>query len=204
MRPTCPTCLRAKTGCICHLISKIHSDVEVLILHHPLEVNETKGTARLLHLSLPNSKLLIGDVFDEKLLLSIKNSILLYPITPEDHSLGISPPPELCPAILNNLKNIRLIIIDGTWRKSRKILIKNSYLQTLPRLVLQDLPVGQYTIRKARKPDQLSTLEATCAALAQLEMNTQKFEPITQSFRAFNALIASRLQFKQLKQFNKK
>jgi DTW domain-containing protein len=177
-------------------------------LQHPLEVNETKGTARLLHLSLPNSQLLIGEVFDEADLFSInkssnnsnaKYSILLYPTTPEDHSLGIAAPPELESALLINPKNIRLIIIDGTWRKSRKILCKNPYLQQLPRLVLQDLPVSGYSIRKARKSHQLSTLEATCAALAQLEDQINgykaKFEPITQSFLAFNAFIALQMQF---------
>ncbi len=201
MRPSCPTCLRAKTGCICHLISKVDTDIEVLILQHPLEVTETKGTARLLHLCLPNSQLLTGEVFEDGLLknsLSAKNAILLYPTTLEDHSLGISPSPELNSILLKDFSNIRLIIIDGTWRKSRKILIKNPYLQTLPRLVLRDLPVGQYTIRKARKPYQLSTLEAACAALAQMEFhinsNKTKFRPITESFSAFNAFIALQTQ----------
>lgn len=187
-------CLRPKRTCICHLISRVHSDVEVWILQHPLEVTETKGTARLLHLSLPNSKMLVGEVFDEAELLNIKSnkkySILLYPTTPEDHSLGIAVPPALNEACLKELNSIRMIIIDGTWRKSRKILIKNPYLQTLPRLVLQDLPAGQYSIRKARKPHQLSTLEAAIAALAQLEADTHKFEPLIQSFIAFNAFVA--------------
>ena len=198
MRPTCPHCLRAQTGCICYLISKVQSDVEVLILQHPLEVLETKGTARLLHLCLPNSRLITGEVFEDTILknsLSTKDSILLYPTTTEDYSLGIAPPPELNAAVLNNLNNIRLIIIDGTWRKSRKILIKNPYLQTLPRLVLNDLPAGQYTVRKARKPYQLSTFEATCVALAQLEGDKDKFEPLSQSFTAFNALIALQMNF---------
>jgi DTW domain-containing protein len=203
MRPSCAKCLRPQRTCICHLISSVETDIEVLILQHPLEVNETKGTASLLHLSLPNSSILVGEVFDEKLLNSelfhSKNSILLYPTTPEDHSLGIAAPPELESTLLINLRNIRLIIIDGTWRKSRKVLCKNPYLQQLPRLVLQDLPVSGYSIRKARKPHQLSTLEATCAALAQLENqingNTAKFEPITQSFLAFNAFIALQMQF---------
>jgi DTW domain-containing protein YfiP len=155
-------------------------------LQHPTEVYETKGTARLLHLSLSNSRILTGEIFDVANLLSPKDSFLLYPITPEDHSLGIALPPELNTEKLVNLNNIRLIILDGTWRKSRKILCKNPYLQTLPRLVLKDLPQGQYTIRKARKPHQLSTLEATCAALAQLEMTNQKFEPIVLAFHAFN------------------
>jgi DTW domain-containing protein YfiP len=167
-------------------------------MQHPLEVFETKGTARLLHLSLPNSKMLVGEVFNETDLLSVassrKHSILLYPTTPEDHSLGIAPPPELDPAVLAHSDNIRLIIIDGTWRKSRKILCKNPYLQSLPRLALQNLPASGYAIRKARKPDQLSTLEATCAALAQLEMASEKFEPIVQAFVAFNAFIAKQMK----------
>jgi DTW domain-containing protein len=192
-------CLRPKRTCICHLISRVHSDVEVWILQHPLEVTETKGTARLLHLSLPNSKMLVGEVFDEAELFNIKSnkkySILLYPTSPEDHSLGIAVPPALNEACLKELNSSRLIIIDGTWRKSRKILIKNPYLQTLPRLVLQDLPAGQYSIRKARKPHQLSTLEAAIAALAQLEGDKAKLEALNQSFTAFNALIAQQIQF---------
>jgi DTW domain-containing protein YfiP len=195
MRPSCLHCLRPKTTCICHLISKIHSDIEVLILQHPQEVNETKGTARLLHLCLPNSRILINEIFDEAVFMASKLSLLLYPVTPEDHSLGIAAPPELNPALLKNLSNIRLIIIDGTWRKSRKILIKNPHLQTLPRLILNDLPTGQYTIRKARKPDQLSTLEATCTALAQLETDTQKFAPIIQAFNEFNLFIGKQMKF---------
>jgi DTW domain-containing protein YfiP len=115
-------------------------------------------------------------------------------VTPEDHSLGISQPPELNPAWLDDLNNIRLIIIDGTWRKSRKILIKNPYLQTLPRLMLNDLPAGQYSIRKARKLHQLSTLEASSAALAQLVGDKAKFEPLSQSFTAFNAFIALQMK----------
>jgi DTW domain-containing protein len=194
MRPSCARCLRAQRTCICHLISSVKTDIDVLILQHPQEVLETKGTARLLHLSLPNSKISAGEIFDESILISEKQSLLLYPVTPEDHSLGISQPPELNPAWLDHLNNIRLIIIDSTWRKSRKILCKNPYLQTLPRLMLNDLPAGQYTIRKARKPHQLSTLEAASAALAQLEGDKAKFEPLSQSFIAFNAFIALQMK----------
>jgi DTW domain-containing protein len=193
-RQSCANCLRPKITCICHLVSIVNTDIEVLILQHPLEVSETKGTARLLHLSLPNSKLFIGEVFDENFLFNTKNALLLYPTTPEDHSLGISTPPLLDPAWLNDLKSIRLIIIDGTWRKSRKILCKNPYLQTLPRLVLNDLPVGKYTIRKARKPHQLSTLEAASAALAQLEKDVTKFTLLNQSFLAFNAMLTTQMK----------
>ena len=186
--------MRPKISCICHLISTVKTDIEVLILQHPLEVFETKGTARLLHLSLPNSFMLIGELFDQNILFSTKNTLLLYPTTPEDHSLGITAPPALDATWLNDLNNIRLIIIDGTWRKSRKILCKNPYLQTLPRLVLGDLPTGQYTIRKARKPHQLSTMEAASVALAQLEGDKAKYAPLNHAFSAFNAFIAAQMK----------
>ena len=193
MRPNCAICLRPKITCICHLITKVDTGIEVLILQHSLEVTETKGTARLLHLCLPNSQLLMGEVFDEAQLVSSKQSILLYPVTPEDYSLGIARPPVLDFNSIKDLGNIRLIIIDGTWRKSRKILCKNPYFQSLPRLVLNDLPAGKYTIRKARKPHQLSTMEATCTALSQIELNTQKFDPMMQAFNEFNAFISQQI-----------
>lgn len=138
--------------------------------------------------------MLIGETFDENILLGAKNTLLLYPVTPEDQSLGISTPPVLDATWLNDLENIRLIVIDGTWRKSRKILCKNPYLQTLPRLLLDDLPAGQYTIRKARKPHQLSTLEATSAALAQMEDNLKKYEALNNAFVAFNAMITLQIR----------
>lgn len=193
MRPNCAICLRPKITCICHLITKVDTAIEVLILQHPLEVTETKGTARLLHLCLPNSQLLTGEVFDEAQLVSSKQSILLYPITPEDYSLGIARPPALDFNSIKDLGNIRLIIIDGTWRKSRKILCENPYLQSLPRLVLNDLPAGKYTIRKARKPHQLSTMESTCTALSQIELHTQKFDSMMQAFNEFNAFISQQI-----------
>ena len=38
---------------------------EVLILQHPLEVHHAKNSAGLLHLSLAQSRILIGEEFEE-------------------------------------------------------------------------------------------------------------------------------------------
>jgi DTW domain-containing protein YfiP len=61
-------------------------------------------------------------------------------------------------------------------------------------LILDDLPAGQYTIRKARKPYQLSTMEAASAALAQMEGNSAKYEPLNDAFFAFNAMLAKQMK----------
>ena len=174
---------------------------EVLILQHPLEVHEAKGTARLLHLSLPHSRMVTGERFDASALqplltapfdatdaaIAPRHALLLYPEAPQDATLGIATPPPLNPAWLQSPERLRLVVLDGTWRKSRKMLHLNPVLQTLPRLALRDRPPSNYRIRKAHLPDQLSTLEATCAALGQLEGGDAPFEPLLQAFDGFVA-----------------
>ena len=49
------------------------------------------------------------------------------------------------------------------------------------------MPASHYLIRKAHRPDQLSTLEATCAALAQLEGSAEQFQPLLTAFDGFVA-----------------
>lgn len=199
-RPTCPNCLRPQSTCICQWIAPTAHVVEVVILQHPLEVANAKGSARLLHLSLPHSRLVSGEVFAEAELQALltapfkpeaaahtpKHAILLYPDTPEDAALGM-PPPVLAPDWLREPSQLRLIVLDGTWRKSRKMLYLNPLLQRLPRLPLRDMPASHYLIRKAHRPDQLSTLEATCAALMQLEGGVEPFQPLLAAFDGFVA-----------------
>lgn len=196
-RPACTSCLRPLSACICRWVTPVEHVVEVLILQHLLEVAQAKGSARLLQLSLAHSRMVTGEKFDGRILLGAptepqavhhpKYNILLYPDTPHDQALGLAVPPTLAPDVLHDPTQLRLVVIDGTWRKSRKMLYLNPLLQHMPRLSLQGLPVSSYLIRKAHKPDQLSTLEATCAALAQLEGDTEKFEPLLQAFDGFVA-----------------
>jgi DTW domain-containing protein len=184
-RPSCATCLRAQSNCICSWVRPIEHRVEVLILQHPLEVSQVKGTARLLQLSLNNSRLMTGEIFDASLIDSQKYSILLYPNSPQDTALGLPVPPVLPQNWLNKLAQLRLVVLDGTWRKSRKMLYLNPMLQQMPRLTLQDVSASKYLIRKAHRPDQLSTLEAVCAALTQLEGEPKQFDVLLRAFEGF-------------------
>ena len=190
-RPHCPTCLRPLRGCICPWVTPVQHTVEVLILQHPQEVQQAKGSARLLHLCLPHSHMVAGEVFDEAALRTLlagpRQPVLLYPDTPHSH---LPPPPALLPAHLGDPAQLRLVVLDGTWRKSRKMLYCNPLLQQLPRLALTGLPASRYRIRKAHRADQLSTLEATCAALAQLEGSQERFAPL---FTAFDGFVGQQL-----------
>lgn len=113
--------------------------------------------------------------------------LLLYPDMPGERSLGLPAPPVLDPALLGNPARLRLVVLDGTWRKSRKMLYLNPALQSLPRLALREAAPSRYLIRKAHAAHQLSTLEATCHALAQLEDHTEHYAPLLDAFARFVA-----------------
>lgn len=187
-RPTCLQCLRPQSACICQWVVPTPHTTEVLILQHPLEVHHAKNTARLLHLSLPGSRLLVGETFGEsdlrETMAQPKYTVLLYP---PDVYEGHRVPAPLEAARLTTPGEVRMIVLDGTWRKSRKMLHLSPLLQGLPRLSLADVPPSGYAIRKAHKPGQLSTLEATCEALAQLEGNAERFQPLLAAFDGFVA-----------------
>jgi DTW domain-containing protein YfiP len=167
--------------------------VELLVLQHPLEVQQAKGSARLLHLSLGRSRLSTGEQFDAAALDALltaedRHSVLLYP---EDPATGKAVDTQAKPvSTACQPERLRLVVLDGTWRKSRKLLHLNPALQRLPRLALAKPPPSQYTIRKAHRPDQLSTLEASCLALAQLEQAPARYAPLLQAFGEFVACLA--------------
>ncbi len=185
-RPTCAQCLRPQAACICQWVTPTPHATEVLILQHPLEEHHAKNSARLLHMSLPNSRMVVGEAFEDAALQALapepRYTVLLYPATAyEDHAT----PAPLDTSQLRDPATVRLVVLDATWRKSRKMLHLSPALQRLPRLVLEDVPAPRYAIRKAHLPGQLSTLEATCAALAQLERDAARWQPLLTAFDGF-------------------
>lgn len=190
-RPACDRCLRPRSSCICRWITPVAHEAEVLVLQHPLEAGHAKNTARLLHLSLPRSRLLVGEAFEEAQLRAAMEetpayTVLLYPETLRE------PAPALDPEQLRDPAQVRLVVLDATWGKSRKMLQLNPLLGQLPRLSLDDAPASNYLIRKAHKPGQLSTLEAVCAALARLEGDGGRYQPLLEAFDGF---VAQQLAF---------
>lgn len=198
----CALCLRAKSACICRWITPVVHSIEVLILQHSMEVHNAKGSAHLLHLSLSNSRLVAGETLDTNDLKELlfaplcpaglpeRQAVLLYPDPPWENAQTAPlnlPARLLAGSQITTKPPLRLVVIDATWRKSRKMLHQNPLLAQLPRLSLKNTATSRYSIRKAHRPDQLSTLEATCAALAQLEGNGAAFLPLLSAFDGFVA-----------------
>jgi DTW domain-containing protein YfiP len=177
----------------------IRHRVEVLLLQHPLEAGNAKNSVRLLQMCLLHSHVAVGERFAPDALEALlrgplpgapagpaRQPVLLYPETP-----GLAAPPEAS-ALPADPQRLRLVVLDGTWRKSRRMFDANPALAALPRLSLTEPPPSRYRIRKARRADQLSTLEAVCHALALLEGDGESVAPLLDAFDGF---VAQRLAF---------
>ena len=187
-RPRCGRCALPARTCVCALVPPVHNDVEVLVLQHPDEAHEAKGSARLLRLSLARCRVVVGEVFAPAALREllggdVSGSALLYPA---DTVMGMSAGPR-------PVRPDRLVLLDGTWRKSLRMLHANPLLQSLPRWSVAPTTQARYrALRKARLATQLSTLEAACAALADIESDPARYEPLLAAFERFVAERASR------------
>lgn len=177
---------------MCQWVMPVVCPVEVLILQHPMEVHHAKNTARLLHLSLSGSRLMVAEQFEQAALQQALSgdalNLLLYPQAEQP----VPSLPVWSPTQRPHAGPVRLVVLDATWRKSRKMLYLNPALQNLQRLSLDGAHHSRYVIRKAHKPGQLSTLEATCAALAQLVGDAAPFRPL---LNAMDLFMAQRLAF---------
>lgn len=167
-RAVCARCGRPASTCLCATLpAPLSHRTGLLILQHPAEAGHAKNTAVLLTLGLRHARLLQGEVFDAGL--AGPGTALLYPGT-----AGAPVPADIR----------QLILLDGSWRQSRRLLAANPWLAALPRLGLPALP-SRYAIRRAHRPGQLSTLEAGLHALALLEGDAARFEPLWAAFEAF-------------------
>jgi DTW domain-containing protein len=186
MRPLCPRCQRPLPACLCAWVRPTANRLPVLVLQHPQEAAQAKGSVRLLGLSLQACTVQVGDAFDPAALAAWLGppgaSLLLYPDAPGVAQAPGGPLP--IPA--------RLVLLDGTWRQARGLLRSHLALQTLPRWALPDLAPPRYSIRRARQPAQRSTLEAACAALGLLEGRPAHYAPLLDAFSGWVAQVAAR------------
>ncbi|WP_051678495.1 tRNA-uridine aminocarboxypropyltransferase [Thiomicrospira pelophila] len=189
-RAVCKQCMRAQRACICSLVRLVSHQIGLGILQHPSEVKQAKGTAKLASLCLENCRIWVSEQVDDlpelQVWLSQKPTYLLYPqqapglvVSTEELAKQFKP------------ESFQVLLLDGTWRKTHKILQLNPMLQALPRLVLSDLSPTDYKIRKSNRVDSLSTLEAIYYLLTQLEKG-RNFDDLKHSFDAF---VSQRAQF---------
>jgi DTW domain-containing protein YfiP len=176
-REFCYNCHRAKVACLCDRIEKQINRVNVIVLQHPDEANNPKGSAIIAKLGLKQYKCWKGEDFSQnrafkELIDTVAEDILL--LYPSEQAT------ELCVAEATNIKY--LLVIDATGRKARRIWEKNPCLHSLKTARLAQNISSNYRIRKAPRTGYLSTVESIVVALRELELQPQAYKPLLQLF----------------------
>ncbi len=187
-RPICPTCQRPTKVCLCDFIEHIDNRVEVGILQHPSEVGLVKGTAKIAQLSLSYCHTWCGEDLQDlpdlvEWLGDDKPVFLLYPVIEGQHE-----PVKFYEVTqirhLHAHEEIKLLILDGTWRKTHKIMMLNSVLRGMDRISLKPCTPSAYRIRKQKSATSLSTIEAVYEVLSQLEDDYLRYQPLLKTFES--------------------
>lgn len=162
-RELCPKCDYIIQNCVCEHITPVDHQITLHVLQHPSEVKNAKNTVKLLALISSNTQVHIGEAeADFKQIKSLYESqpnqfALLFP---SDDASTISPQEQ-------HIKH--LILIDGTWKKAKKILHLNTWLTHIPHFTFAEDISSEYQIRTSSVKGSLSTIEAAAYSLNQFE-----------------------------------
>jgi len=143
--------------CLCGALPCFDTQTEIVVVRHDDEIRKATATARIAALALPRLALVgYGDqphLADEALspLVAGEGTCLVYPAEPRSEW------PETPPR--------RLVFLDATWRRSRRMARRLTSLAPLPRLWLPAKTEPVLRLRQSALPEGRSTLEAIADAL---------------------------------------
>lgn len=181
-RRYCQNCFKPEAACVCRWVSPQDSCLPVLILRHPDEAQHAIGTARLVELGLKRAHVETAlKVTRERFAAlleqwSVSKPILLYPkaLSPDvpHFTLDFETEHFTPPSLLNAYDSI--ILLDGTWRNTRELLLNNVWLKALPTLAINLAEQSRYRIRLAGQESALATIEAVSRVLSVFD---DQFQP---------------------------
>jgi DTW domain-containing protein len=186
-RPVCLTCLRPASVCYCRHVRPVATTTRIVLLQHPRERDVAIGTARMASLCLPGSELHVGVHWRGSTALAralgdpARPPALLYP---GPGAIDVLRHPPAGP--------VTLVVVDGTWWQTKKVVRENPELAALPRYAFAPPSPSEYRIRREPEPTYTSTLEALVHVLGALEGDPERFRALLEPFRA---MIDAQLEF---------
>ncbi|MBC7371703.1 MAG: DTW domain-containing protein [Bdellovibrionaceae bacterium] len=163
-RELCTNCLQPQFGCYCAHVQRFDSNIDFVVLIHPIEVKRRIATGRMASLTLENSQLIMGqdytndDAVNAILADPNRHPVILYP---GRLSKDISP---LSNEAKQNLfpkgKRLTIFVIDGTWHTARKTMYHSENLKLVPRICFSPEKPSNFRVRKQPHPACVSTIEA--------------------------------------------
>lgn len=150
-RSECQRCQRSVKRCLCDELPQFTKKEkwqapEISILRAPDEKKHALNSVNILNLCYQDLSLNDGIEFESTALQTEKNLVLIYPSSEAEPLESIS-------------DDEHYILLDGTWKKTKRILLTNPWLQQIPhkKVSLDHPPL--YRIRKELSSEHYSTLE---------------------------------------------
>ena len=168
--PACTICGLWESFCVCPLLPRINSRVEILLIQHSSELLRQSNTGRLVAKMVTPSEIIswgaAGIPFNAAALKKPDtNYLILYPgsstrvLEPED----VQGPrgEKTC-----------LVLLDATWGQARSMSRRIPQIQGLPFLSLPQEQAPVWKLRRSPAPGYCCTLEATIRALSVIHGNS--------------------------------
>ena len=162
----------------------IDNTLPVYVLQHPDETAHARGTAIIAQLCLQHYQCWVAEDFSshrelhDLLQRHGDSSLLIYPAA---HAEVLDAGEGRQEFLLSNQPE-RLIFIDASWRKAKKIWHSTPALQRLACARLQPEQASRYRIRKVPETGYLSTIESIARSLMWLENDQPKYQPLLHIF----------------------
>lgn len=179
----CSRCYMREEKCICDHIPSLENKTKLTVIMHHRESHKTTNTARLAHLSLKNSQIILRGLpqqpIDFTSIWDAEKEIPLF-LTLSDRSEVLSP--ELIARLRgDSQKSFHLIVPDGNWRQASKMGKREKALQTIPWVKLPPGPPSRYHLRHEHLEEGMATLEAIARTIGIIE-DTKIQESLEQIF----------------------
>ncbi|ELH3007995.1 TPA: DTW domain-containing protein [Vibrio vulnificus] len=168
MKPqACPQC-GLRYQCLCDQFPSLQSEVALVLLMHPNEVERETNTGKLLHwCRLPARQFVWQRTAPPQALLDLLSDAQFMPVVlyPSEQSIALSQVKERAQ---QTQRQPLFIILDATWQEARKMLNKSEWLKALPQLALHGDSASNYQLRRNQQQGNLCTLEIAAELVKQL------------------------------------
>lgn len=174
---------------------------KILILQHPQEPREERGSAPLIPEVIPEAKLRVGlswpnlkKAWGGTEELDPKRFAVLYlgtgnelPTEKKSSELFLIKNKKWIPFTSDNRRSVDgIILLDGTWSQAKAMWWRNSWLLKCQRIaLLPSVPSKYGKIRKEPRKECLSTIEALAAVLNELGEDQSIIQRLIEKFEDF-------------------
>lgn len=182
----CDKCGFRLEWCICHDLSKMNNNANVILITHVQDEKKPSNTGKIISAVLSKCKKIrygqIGEPLNIESILT-ENVILLYPS--EDSK-------EITKELYDSLNRPAILTLDGTWHQASKM--ANKFKKAGATFI--HLPQGNYTkylLRNSGKEERLCTAQALIECLRILGEDTTNLETALNIFIEKNLKIRGKL-----------